>query len=551
MTSDGRPIDEATHGANASWVQGISLVGRWVASALATALLLALAEPPWDIWPLAGLALVPWLLRVGRSGSWIEALVGSLAVGVACAWASAPWGPEALRSLGAGPLTSIGGFLVGTLWVKGIPFAAVAALVYLTRHRSRALRITATSVSFFAVDGLHSTGSAGLPWALLGHSQAGALGVAQLAAVGGVPLLSGGLAAINQAGALAWEARGSFGSMRRLVPLVAAWGGLALLGLPLARQLHAMGAPPSNEPARGLLLVQPDIARGERWAENLPGSHLAKVAAETERALGAPGPRPDAILWPENLITAPLDRSPELAAKLQATVDRFDVPVVLGTVRSADGFGVERYRNSVLWIAPRRGTLAAIDKTRAFPLLEAGPASKGASLVAQAFGGAGRGKKVEEAARAGPLRGGFTLTVVLCYEALFPGIAAERRVPESVALVNLADDGWSHGAAATHQLMAFASFRAIEERLPLVRVAHGGLSMALDPFGQTLLRLPEDTWTYGRVEVRGGAPPGLAEKAGLLALPLVTGLGVWWALGGWSRRSLSSHATPPGGAPHA
>jgi hypothetical protein len=108
MTSDGRPIDEATHGANASWVQGISLVGRWVASALATALLLALAEPPWDIWPLAGLALVPWLLRVGRSGSWIEALVGSLAVGVACAWASAPWGPEALRSLGAGPLTSIG-----------------------------------------------------------------------------------------------------------------------------------------------------------------------------------------------------------------------------------------------------------------------------------------------------------------------------------------------------------------------------------------------------------------------------------------------------------
>jgi hypothetical protein len=77
-----------------------------------------------------------------------------------------------------------------------------------------------------------------------------------------------------------------------------------------------------------------------------------------------------------------------------------------------------------------------------------------------------------------------------------------------------------------------------------VRVAHGGLSMAVDPFGQTLLKLPEDSWAHGRVEVRGGTPPGAGEMAGLLALPFMTGLGVWWALGWWSRRSSSSEAIP-------
>jgi apolipoprotein N-acyltransferase len=299
-----------------------------------------------------------------------------------------------------------------------------------------------------------------------------------------------------------------------------------------------------------LLLVQPDVARGERWAENLQGSHLAKIAAETDRALDGPGPQPDAILWPENLFTAPVDRSPELVAKLQATVDGFGIPVILGAVRSADGIDPERYRSSVLWIAPRQGAIAAIDKTRAFPLLEARPSSTGGLLLARAFGGAGGGRKVEEAPQAGPLQGGFTLTVVLCYEALFPGIVAARRVPASVALVNLADDGWIGGAAATRQLAAFASFRAIEQRLPLVRVAHGGLSLAVDPFGETVLTLPEDVWAHGRVEVQGGPPPGVVERGGLLALPLVTGAGVWWALGRWSRRRAASEATPSEGVLH-
>jgi apolipoprotein N-acyltransferase len=312
-----------------------------------------------------------------------------------------------------------------------------------------------------------------------------------------VPLISGFLAALNQAAAIAWEKRGSFGSMRRLVSLIAAWGALALLGLPLARGLHPVDTASVSQP-RGLLVVQPNVARGERWAENLQESHLAKIVAETERALAAADPPPDAILWPENTYTAPLDRSPGLAAKLQAGVDRFGIPVILGIVRSANRVTPEHYRNSVLWLAPGRGIVAEIDKTRAFPLIEAGHSSDGASFVARAFGGAGRGKKVEEAPEAGPLKGGFTLSVVLCYEALFPGIVAERRVPESVALVNLADDGWSTGAAATRQLMAFASFRAIEQRLPLVRVAHGGLSMAVDPFGQTLLKLPEDSWAHGQ-----------------------------------------------------
>jgi apolipoprotein N-acyltransferase len=391
----------------------------------------------------------------------------------------------------------------------------------------------ATALGFFIVDAAHSRFAWGVPWALLGHSQWAALGAAQLAAVGGVPLLSGLLAAINQAVAIAWEERGARAALRPVAALAAAWASMALFGLPFAKALRAAPAPPSG-PSLTLLLVQPAIPRGERWAENLQISHLGKAVAATEQAL-AEGPRAAAVLWPENLLTSPIDRTPELATALQESVDRLGIAVILGAVRSTTS-QPELYRSSILWIAAERGALAELDKTRAFPLVEASRSSLAAAPLAWAFGGAGDGRKVEEATHAGPLRGGFTLAAVLCYEALFPGIVAERRDRETVALVNLADDGWLGEEAATRQLAAFASFRAIEQRLTFVRVAHGGLSLAVDAFGEPLLELPRGAWAHGRVEVRAAPPPGWAEKLALLALPLATGAGVWWALG--ARRRL-------------
>jgi apolipoprotein N-acyltransferase len=138
---------------------------------------------------------------------------------------------------------------------------------------------------------------------------------------------------------------------------------------------------------------------------------------------------------------------------------------------------------------------------------------------------------VEEAEDAGPLRGGFTLTPVLCYEALFPRLVARRRSPDSVAIVNLADDGWVVGDTATRQLTAFASFRAIEQRLTLIRVAHGGLSVVVDPFGQRVETLPLDAYAATRVTVRATPPPTLLERIAIVALPAGTGLGVWWIVG--------------------
>src|SRR5262245_14140224 len=115
---------------------------RWGACALATVGVLALAEPPWGFSPLAGVALAPWLVWLARRSAWL-ALLGSAGVGIAFGCVSALWAPAALRSLGATPTESVAGFLVGALWVKGIPFAVVGILVYAARQQSTWVRVAA------------------------------------------------------------------------------------------------------------------------------------------------------------------------------------------------------------------------------------------------------------------------------------------------------------------------------------------------------------------------------------------------------------------------
>ena len=122
----------------------------------------------------------------------------------------------------------------------------------------------------------------------------------------------------------------------------------------------------------------------------------------------------------------------------------------------------------------------------------------------------------------------IALAPLLCYEVLFPALAAQRRTPESVALVNLADDGWAPGSAASRHLTQLARFRAIEQRLPLVRLAHGGLSAVIDEYGRVIEQLPLDEYASRRMSLRSHALPTWYERASLLLLPLAVGAVVGW-----------------------
>jgi apolipoprotein N-acyltransferase len=419
--------------------------------------------------------------------------------------------------LDSGAASSYAGLFVVCAVVGPPEFVGLALLAQITANASTRTRVVVLAGGVFAIERWFF-----VPWGLLGYSQLELLGVAQLAAVGGVPLISAGLVAIQVALADSWLRRKS--AARLAMALAAAWLALAIAGLPVAEALRPN---PTDVTAVDLLLVQPNLPRGERWGDALQPLNLYRVRTFADRAV-AENPGIDAVVLPENLLTARVDASPELSASLSQWVDALGVPVLSGLVLSASPPRPDLYRSSVVWLEPGRGITARLDKERAIPLLESSRRFPGDSLLAALFGNAARVPKVQEVTGSDPLLGPVRVTPLLCYEVLFPKFAARRRTPESVAIANLADDSWAPGDTVTRHLTNIARFRAIEQRLPLVRVAHGGLSSVVDEFGRVVETLPRHAYAARRVSLRPLPLPSFRERAALFGLPLGAFAVVGW-----------------------
>jgi len=425
-----------------------------------------------------------------------------------------------MQRLGASPSDAAVAWALIASWGHALPWALFGALVAAVGRQALLVRAGALALGMAALDLARSVAPGGVPWLLLGHSQASVPGVAQAAVLGGVPLLSGLLVAVNVALAellLAPDA----GARRRALAcpgaVLAGYLALACLGLPVVQWARGVASGGPEAPLE-LLVVQPNLDPTTRWSPLVQRTNLAIVREQTARELARAGWRPALVLWPESMLTTPLERDPELARDLHEAARQLGVSLLLGAARASAEERPGLYRSSALWIEPDRGVVAALDKTRSLPLIESGRSFPGSAALAAAMGLARERPRVEEGGEQAPLRGSVELLVALCAEILDPRLVFARRTPDSHALVNLADDSWFAREAPAQQALAFASFRAIEQRLWLVRAAQRGLSAVVDPYGRVTAELRFGEAGALSASLPREAPPGVAERAGLVAL---------------------------------
>lgn len=79
---------------------------------------------------------------------------------------------------------------------------------------------------------------------------------------------------------------------------------------------------------------------------------------------------------------------------------------------------------------------------------------------------------------------GITLSVLICFEDIFPEFARKYVTDKTDFLLNLTNNGWFGEGAAQWQHGASAVFRAVENGVPLVRCANNGLTCWVDATGQ-------------------------------------------------------------------
>jgi apolipoprotein N-acyltransferase len=373
--------------------------------------------------------------------------------------------PFALVFLSAGLALFWGAAFAGARWIgRGGDWDLVALVALWT-----------------GAEALRSYVLTGFPWALIGHIWI-ETPLAQLVAYVGPH----GLTLLTLAG----------------VALAVVIGMRVLLFPPLA--LVAAGwyaldpgpVPEAAPDAQIVRLVQPNAPQSEKWDDERIAFFYTRMLRLT-----AEGPVPDLVVWPETAVPWLLEYAHGILEEVAEAAR--GAPVALG-IQRRDG---TRYFNSLAVIGRTGEVTALYDKAHLVPFGEYVPfgetmARFGIHGLAASEGG---GYSAGERGALVDVPGIGTAMPLICYEGIFAqGVADHATRPRLLLLIT--NDAWFGQVAGPYQHFAQGRLRAIEQGLPMVRVANTGVSGMIDPKGRVIdsLALGE----AGAIDV--ALPPALA-----------------------------------------
>ncbi len=481
--------------------------GRADLAALTLGMLSAAALPPLYVLPVLLIAVPGLLLLIGAAPGPAVALRRGFWFGFGCHLIGLYWITEAI-------LVEAARFW----WLVPLAVPALSALLALfiaapcgvaRCARPGWPRVFALAGGWVLADLARQFVLTGFPWNLWGSDWEfpGRLGdvfiqAAALVGVHGLTLATLLLAATPLLGR-AWRVAG--------LALLAAWAGFGLVRL-------AQPLPPA--PGLTAVLVQGDVAEGQKWSRTLALEIFQRYLALTREGVATAGPGPKVVVWPET--ASPFLLATDPGARQAISDAAGGAPALVGAVR----FGRDdRPRNS-LFALVGDGTIAAVyDKWHLVPFGEYQP--DWMPLPIQLVPGGGfvpgpgpRTLDVPGLPPVGPL---------ICYEAIFPHEVVNE-ADRPAWMVNITNDAWFGRSTGPRQHLAAARMRAVEEGLPLVRAANTGISAVFDARGHEVARLGLERAGVVVAPVGGALPPtpfarfGLAIPFGLALLSLAAGL---------------------------
>ena len=224
-------------------------------------------------------------------------------------------------------------------------------------------------------------------------------------------------------------------------------------------------------------LIQPNISQQDKWDFDQRGAHLDKMIA-----LARQEPNSSHLtVLPEAALASVWPHEPELVENMAKLITSPSGMMATGILRRDEAGNLF---NSVLFF-DRGGQLQQIyDKQHLVPFGEYVP-FRGIPFVDVIAGSVDI--KQGQAAQPVIVSNIGSFRVLICYEIIFPDfIAADNFRPD--VLLTLSNDAWFGQTAGPHQHFAQARMRAIEEGLPVFRVANTGISGAIDAYGRVLAR---------------------------------------------------------------
>lgn len=452
--------------------------------ALVSGLMLILIFPPFDYHYLAWIALVPLFISLWEKGPKVSFFLGTL-TGFTSFAGTTYWIFHSVYYYGNVPaLLSI--LLVIALSLYLGLFLGVFSIIFTWFvRRSRAPALFIVPIIWVTLEFIRTYLLSGFPWSSLGYSQYTVLPVVQVADITGVYGVSFMVAAVNGA---VFDVVDYWPKRLSRMPLFDRWPvvlGLftlsALISLSVLYGMWRLRTPDTGHSVRASV-IQGNFEQEKKWDVNF---RREIIDTYKRLSLDVSSDTPDIIIWPESATPFIFEKARELTRELVTFQKTLNTHLLFGSMMVRDSSeGRHGIANSVILMSPDGNVSAHYDKIHLVPFGEYVPLRWLFPFIGKLVVDVGDFQSgTEHSVMEVP---GARISSPICFEIIFPGLVRKFVNKGANLIVTVTNDAWFGATAAPYQHFSMAVFRAVENRVPVIRAANTGISGFIDPLGRVV-----------------------------------------------------------------
>ncbi|MFZ3065643.1 MAG: apolipoprotein N-acyltransferase [Nitrospirota bacterium] len=457
-----------------------SIEGRDIILSAASGILIALSFPKFGLFPLAWIGLAPLLIilkdKYKKEAFWFGWLAGLVFFLITINWVTIT-----MHSYGKVPMPVSYAIMFLLALYLGLYTALFAYLYNMAKEASPVIRLIIGPCIWTALELLRNYFITGFPWALLGYSQYELLEIIQIADITGVYgvsflIVMSNIAIAEIAILIRKRGRKEKGHYKNLIALIAIpvflFTAIYLYGY---IKLTSNKNDANNQKIK-VGLLQGNIDQGVKWDVKFKRETI-DIYLNLSKKAKADGA--ELIIWPETAAPFFFEEEKGYQKMLTDFARENNIYLLFGSPAVKDN---NKLLNRAYLISPNGEILSRYDKMHLVPFGEYVPLTKLLFFINKMVEGIGDFTSGEEYSVMKTDGGRFG--VVICYEIIFPELVRKFVKKDANFMVTITNDAWFGKSSAPYQHFSMAVFRAIENRVPVVRAANTGISGTIDSLGR-------------------------------------------------------------------